>query len=282
MEKYGITPKEIDAIRFYQGDIRKRDVNGNIINEKQSGFWGTPSAYKTLNCLMFPGIENEMERIKEKQASLVPQLPLEADEVCEIFCDIFRAMIKYKSSVGKQPKLGKVYRTERGISIEELKKGYTVSFTSTSKSVKPDTFLTKKSDLTLLEILFPTDTWQLDLEEILGADNLYPQQKEILFPPFMRLEIREIELDEQEKEIYKEKLPQKKYIVEIKNELVIKPDFIKTEEWLTAVGNERAAELLDKLIKNETLSKEEIDDYCNWKKAFQSKVKSKFKAVEMG
>ena len=93
-----LTEKEKDSIRFYQGDIRRRAEDGSLSNSlTAAGFYGIPSAYKTMNCLMFDGIANEKERIAEGTAALNPEVFREIEDVVDVFCDIFQAMYKCRN-----------------------------------------------------------------------------------------------------------------------------------------------------------------------------------------
>lgn len=180
-----LTEREIDAIRFYQGDVRRRTKDGTYSEQlTEPGFYGIPGAYRTMNCLMFEGIENEKERLAEKAGSLNPQIYLEIEKVVDVFCDIFRAMCK--STVGRKDSARIIaYRTDWGISVEEMRKqGQTISFTSTSKENCPEEYFRRKRKLTLLEIVIPSGVPYLDFEKILGSDYHYASQREILLPPF--------------------------------------------------------------------------------------------------
>ena len=277
-----LTSREIDAIRFYQGDIRKRAENGQILeNEKMEGFYGIPSAYRTMNCLMFEGIENEEERIKEGNGKIVADLFLEIEKVIEVYCDIYRAMCKTVIGLDDTKKQ-LVYRTERGISMGELKKGYTVSFTSTSKVNKPEEFLCKKVDLTLLDIVFPLNVPHLDFQEILGKDYLFEQQEEVLLPPFLEIELEELELTKEEKQ-YRDAngcLPHAKYLVLIKG--IQNRNFeaeSKERKALTLERNQKSVEILKKLISKEKLTEAEKEEYCLWKKDVRSIIWNKFQVI---
>lgn len=277
-----LTNKEIDAIRFYEGDIRKRGENGQILeNEKEEGFYGTPSAYRTINCLMFDGTGNEEERIKEKAGKLIPELFGEIDKVIEVYCDIYRAMCKMGSeSADGKKKL--VYRTERGVSVEALKMGYTVSFTSTSKEDKPEDFLKKKTGLTLLNFVVPPGIPYLDFQKVLGKEYQFENQKEILLPPFLEIELAELELTEAERE-YRDadnQPPQAKYLVQVKGVSEQNPE-AETEirNPLTAERNQKSVEVLGKLVKKEALTQDEKEAYCLWKRDVRAIIWNEFQKI---
>ncbi len=274
-----ITKKEIDAVRFYQGDIRKRLSDGGFSEtEKNEGFFGIASAYKTMNCLMFGGVSNEKERIREKNARLNPQIFIEAEKTVEVFCDIYRAMCK-NASAKKILSKQFVYRTERKISVRELQKGQTVSFTSASKENNPEKFLQEKSGLTLLDIVFPSEVPHLDFEEFLGEDYFYKNQKEILLPPFLELEMEVLDLTEAEMQ-YRDtddKPPCGKYLVFING---VHFDDVKTDLDAELVFAPQrchlAADLLTKMMEGQKLNEEETADYCLWKRDVRDIIKKEF------
>lgn len=277
-----ITQKEIDAIRFYQGDVWKRNINGKIMKkEQQEGFWGIQGAYQTMNCLMFEGCDNEKERIQEGNKELVPNIFLEIDKVVEIYCDIYRAMCK-KNDYSRENRC--VYRTDRGVSVEELKKGYTISFMSTFSEIDkdPEKFFQKKRELVILLIKIPSGIPCLDLNEILGKDNRYAKQGEVLLPPFLKISYEELELTEAEKQ-YRDadnKPPKAKYLIVVKKLLESKPECLKGKaDDLTEERNKEAAEILTKLINKEYLEKWEEEMYCQWKRDFRRLIWEKFEKI---
>ena len=72
--------KDIDMLRFYGGDIHQKNKEGeyvitnNLVNpkNKEDMLWGDKDAYRTLNALLFEGIENEKERIYKEKRKLNP------------------------------------------------------------------------------------------------------------------------------------------------------------------------------------------------------------------
>ena len=72
--------KDIDMLRFYEGDIRIRTSENRLLFKdfsKNSGnpqdkLWGDKEAYRTLNALLFDGYNNERERIQKEMHLLNP------------------------------------------------------------------------------------------------------------------------------------------------------------------------------------------------------------------
>lgn len=278
-----LTLKEIDAIRYYQGDIRKRNKDGQIVeNEKEEGFFGTPSAYRTMNCLMFDGTINEENRIAERNGKLVPELFLEIEKIIEVYCDMYRAMCKYVSKVTNDKKLF-TYRTDRKISVEEMKKGYTMSFTSTSRNDTPEEFLQRKVGLILLNFVFSQKIPHLDFHQILKGEYLFEEQDEVLLPPFLKIELEKMELTEKEKQ-YRDvngQPPCAKYLVEVKG---IRSQNLEAgsgkRKALTSERNQKSAQILKKMVNKEIVTEEEKQEYCLWKEDIRAIIWKRFKTIE--
>lgn len=277
------TLKEIDAIRYYQGDIRKRNKERQIVkDEMEEGFFGTPSAYRTMNCLMFDGIINEENRISEGNGKIIPELLLEVEKIIEVFCDIYRAMCKYVSEFGNNEKM-LTYRTDRKVSVEEMKKGYTVSFVSTSRNDMPEEFLQRKTGLVLLNFVFSQKIPHLDFRRILKEDYLFKEQDEVLLPPFLKIELERVELTEREKQYcdINGQPPCAKYLVEVKG---IRSWYLgsmgQKRKALTLECKQRSAEILKKMVNKEIVTEEEKKEYCLWKKEIQGIVWKRFKIIE--
>lgn len=290
MDKRGadmLTDKEVDAIRFYQGDIRRRCEDGSFsAKEDAVGFWGIARAYKTMNCLMFDGIDNEKERTEEDADSLNSQIILEIEMVVEVFCDIFRAMCKYTKSREGNRGSTVIYRTDRGISVQEMKtQGRTISFTSTSKENNPKGYFKKKKKLTLLEFVLPLRLPCLDLEEVLGDAYYYANQREILLPPFLCASFHEGKLTEAE-ERYRDadgQPPCGKYIVYLEDIFlqIQKTAQEKNRYRIDALTRKKgsAAVILEKLKRKEKISEQELNQYCDFKKVFREIVIEKFSVI---
>ena len=278
-----ITRKEIDAIRFYQGDVRRRNSEGKIIeNSRQAGVYGIKKAYRTMNCLMFDDINNEQERIAEENGELEPKILIEIETVIEVFCDIYRVMCKYVSNKSDVKK-GIVYRTERGCSIEALKKGYTNSYMSTSQKEIPANYFRKKRELIILNIEYFPNIPHVVFREILGDEYLHKEQQEVLFPPFLEIELEQEKLSQKEK-MYRDidgKPPCAKYNVKIKNIRKVNTEAESDErKSLNSERNTSAARILQKLIQKEKLRDDEKGEYINWKRDVRAVVWKEVKKIE--
>lgn len=79
--------------------------------------------------------------------------------------------------------------------------GKTVSFTSTTCLANGTWEFQKKKGILLLEFDSLARVEHLDVYDVLGEDNKYPGENEILFPPFLDIKMEEVDLTENEKNI---------------------------------------------------------------------------------
>ena len=77
----------------------------------------------------------------------------------------------------------------------------------------------EKEDLTFFEFKVDQSIEYLDINEVLGEMSKYPDEREILFPPFMNLELKRMELtpDERIMRGIRNKPPYGKYLVVFKD-----------------------------------------------------------------
>lgn len=114
--------KDIDMLRFYGGDIHQKNKEGeyvitnNLVNpkNKEDMLWGDRDAYRTLNALLFEGIENEKERIYKEKRKLNPVFIELIENTLEIYRGIFAVMCRKK---GNQLSVSKIKRVDRKASL---------------------------------------------------------------------------------------------------------------------------------------------------------------------
>lgn len=182
--------RRIDALRLYGGDTRERCSDGSIgIKSRDHPLYRDEEAYRTLNALLFEGIENEQERICKESHILNPEFIRRIDETVQICTDIFTLM-KEESACFDGNIVAK--RVERASSVAYYEKGFTQSFVSCSKCGYDEDF-SKKSGIVLLEIELTPKVPFIDYEKVLKREeykNL--EEREILLPPFLNIEMKKI------------------------------------------------------------------------------------------
>lgn len=261
-----------DSLKFYQGNTRIEQSE-----EKLKEFYKTPEAYQMINALMFRGIENEETRINENRC-LNGDLLFHIEEIINIYSNIFSLMKECSKnrSIWNQRSLI-TYRTERGQAMEELKKRKcTVSLTSTSKIETPQEYFQTKAGLTLLQFKISSNVPFVDVNEVLGKESLFPDQQEILLPPFLKLEISEKELTEKEKGYrdFDGNPPLDKYEVCVFNEIV-ETDLERLDEhtaysYLVNVNNiKNAVEVIKGMNQGCLPNNAKLKKYMRWKEYFQ-------------
>ena len=180
--KLGITEEELEAVKIYQGAEIPR-----IALAIDGG------AYKIMNSLLFPGIDNELSRIFiEGDYRFNPKALLKPEEILKIQEDLYSAMYKY----GKQKKeKEKTVRFGRKSSTGEMKRrGEVVQNLSTTKNFD-EVLAFEKNVSDYFEIEIEPGVACIDIEEILGEEDKF-HEEEILIAPYNKVEIREEELTE--------------------------------------------------------------------------------------
>lgn len=195
--------KDIDMLRFYEGDIRIRTSENRLLFKdfsKNSGnpqdkLWGDKEAYRTLNALLFDGYNNERERIQKEMHLLNPVFIELLDETLDIYKGVFSTMCGKKEIVAS---VSKVRRVDRRASLSAYEKGTTESFVSCSKGPYGTDF-SKKNQVILLEIEIPENSPYVDYQQVLAEEYEKWDEQEVLFPPFLPVTIKEIDLSRREK-----------------------------------------------------------------------------------
>lgn len=273
--------KDIDMLRFYEGDIRVRTSGDTLLfkdflkdqENLQNKLWGDKEAYRTLNALLFDGYNNEQERIQKEGHQLNPVFIELLKETLDIYKGVFSTMCRKK-----EPMLSaaKVRRVDRKASLSAYEKGHTESFVSCSKGPYGTDF-SKKNQIILLEIEISENSPYVDYQQVLQEEYAKWDEKEVLFPPFLPLDIEEIGLNKKEKLSIHDmhgNPPVGKYLLRL-GEF---PDYRKTitfsqEELLEKLllRKDAAAICLQKM--NAGQWDEDFQEYVNWKENLHDYLK---------
>ena len=273
--------KDIDMLRFYEGDIRVRTSGDTLLfkdfskdsENLQNKLWGDKEAYRTLNALLFDGYNNEQERIQKEGYQLNPVFIELLKETLDIYKGVFSTMCRKKEPMSSAVK---VRRVDRKASLSAYEKGHTESFVSCSKGPYGTDF-SKKNQVILLEIEIPENSPYVDYQQVLQKEYAKWDEKEVLFPPFLPLDIEEIGLNKKEKLSIHDmhgNPPVGKYLLRL-GEF---PDYRKTitfsqEELLEKLllGKDAAAICLQKM--NAGQWDEDFQEYVNWKENLHDYLK---------
>lgn len=273
--------KDIDMLRFYEGDIRVRTSGGTLLfkdfskdsENPQNKLWGDKEAYRTLNALLFDGYNNEQERIQKEGRQLNPIFIELLEETLDIYKGVFSTMCVKKEAISSA---SKVRRVDRKASLSAYEKGHTESFVSCSKGPYGTDF-SKKNQVILLEIEIPENSPYVDYQQVLQGEYAKWDEQEVLFPPFLPLDMEEIDLSKREKLSIHDmhgNPPVGKYLLKM-GEF---PDYRKTitfskEELLEKLlsGKEEAAICLKKM--NAGQWDEDFQEYISWKENLHDYLK---------
>lgn len=260
----GLTPGQLEAVRYYEGDVEGDDP-----------FWGDGKAYVTLNSLFYDGIDTEQRRAAEGKR-LNPAIvanPARAFNLCVSLISACRVTDL------SQPRTA--YRVERYADYLDMREaGRTISFTSTSAGG----FLPAYGDrigIALLTFLIPAGVPCLPYAELLHDDYAKGNEQEIMLPPGLALTFEEKPLRPEELGITDAQgnPPIVKCVVEVGDPPLLSAgaethsaDLDAAPDTLESEGVAAAARVYDALNNGQEPDPEDIASYCAWKHAFKASV----------
>lgn len=275
--------RRIDALRFYGGDTRKRSSNGYMGIKSSDAMYGDENAYRTLNALLFEGIKNEQERIWKEGHVLNSEFIRKIEETVQIYTDIFTLMkersVDFDDSII-------VKRIDRASSIAYYENGFTQSFFSCSKSGYDKDF-SQKSGIVLLEIELTPNNPFIDYEKTLkGEEYRYGEEREVLLPPFLNIEMKKISFTVSEtrmiKDLYKNS-PIGKYRIKTLGLLDYRRSNLDSEKVLwqqITAEKELAACLLENMHRKD--KDQDYAKYINWKEKLHKYLKIQLSSIWYG
>lgn len=240
-------------LRYYIGDVSGNDP-----------FWSDPKAYLVLNSLLYDGIETEISRTKEGKF-LNPAILDDVDRLLDFYDNMFSAFRKCHAETGII-----TYRVERYSDfLPVLNRKHTVSFTSTSMGGFLDTYRDRKG-ITLIKFSIPENIPCIDVAEVLDF-YAKPEEKEILLPPFMKLNLTEIPMTENELSITDSdgKSPVNSY-----NAVCSPVDIKERTGNISHDGTGAGQRIYNALNNGLSPDKNDVEIYTQWKKSLHAIYKS--------
>lgn len=280
---YEINKSEIISLLFYQN----APLTAEELATKSGAehFYEVSNAYEGLNMLLFPGVENERTRLIDESRSVDIVLLDYVGELLRVYEDLYSAMCKYTYTCDKGSVLH-TWRYDRQQSMSALANGENASFFSTSGVRKTNDYFKMKKGLLILEIEASPYTLHVSVNDVLGERSKYPDEKEILFPPYsaINLEKQAMTGEELAYEDQDKNPPVGKYKVCISNN-----PRCQIQQWGKKIMSERKQELLS-IIKDSSLLEnakkvwktyntgqnphsESVNKYLYWKGKLQDYVK---------
>lgn len=245
-----LSTAEKNALRFYIGDVSGNDA-----------FFGDSKAYVILNSLFFPDITTESARAGEGKY-LNPAIIADIPRLMGFFESLFSA---FRKCVIKDDVL--TYRVERLSDYNLIRRNSsTVSMTSTSTAGFLNEYRDRKG-ITLMKFSLPKNTpYCADISKEL-PHYAKSEEAEILLSPFMKLDIEEVALAENELQITDcdNNPPQVSCIVKISG---IEKYSGNIPE-LSAYGSDAGQRIYNALNNGKLPDKEDIEQYSHWKNDFR-------------
>jgi hypothetical protein len=274
---------QLDALRFYSGDTRKRNSNGYLINSNDKSYLGDKNIYRTLNALLYPGINNEKERIMLERQKLNETVPEHIEHIVSLYCDLYTVMWKSRSTNNQLT----TKRIERLEALEYFKSKHTISFTSTSKWGY-DCDFAGKNGIILLEYCIPENTPYADFQKILHKKEYkYIEEEEVLLPPYMYFEISEGMLSNSDLKIkdINNKQPKGKYIIKILPNQNIRIDntLVNNRGSLENIlfNKDRCSQARNAIsFMNNNKWNKDFSLYIEWKECLQNYLKLQFYKIQ--
>ncbi|MBO5474580.1 MAG: hypothetical protein J6A08_12480 [Lachnospiraceae bacterium] len=282
------TKAELNSVLFYQGAVEYIELN--ITEADLVEFYRVTNAYEVINMLLFPGVTNEESRIGVEQRSIPFVLLDNVPELLSVYCNLYSAMCKY-AYCHTWEENAITYRYDRMNTLDFLRNGKTCSFLSTSLEQKgaTDEEFKKKNGILILEVEASKGVVYLNVNEISGEKSKYPEEKEILFPPFLQIDMEEVELTNEEKQYrdINDESPKAKYKIVIKNNCMEKDEDIDKRvdqqklygEILEEESVEAAKEVWEKLRNHEMLQEDVVKKYQEWKEKIQLYLDIRFRQI---
>ena len=292
-----INKKEFQSLLFYQGasDHIELDSSEKDLEE----FYKINNGYETINMLLFPGIENEKARLQiEKRDKISDKILNHMDELLEIYNRLYSAMCKYTYHTQKNDKL-LTYRDDRKHTYQCMQNGMNDSFLSTSfvADRKPSAdgkgnYFQKKDGLVLMDVEALDTLEHVDMNDVLGDQSMYPDENEVLYPPFLYLdtELLPVTTEEEQLRDIHGNSPYGKVHVILKGSTIVAQDLTEEEK-------EEFEKLRDKLIASEEIENiktvwrairrgeeskysKEIEQYCQWKKILKLYLRESYAQIK--
>ncbi len=273
----------IDAVRLYEGDVRVRDEEGNLVGRQSlDPFYGDKNAYRTLNALLFPGILNEKSRIQREGKQLNPVFLEKINETIDLYCHIFRLMCWEHMAGNKEWVIAK--RVERLSSLALLEQGQALSFISASK-VGYDEEFAKKDGVILIEMHISSDVPYLDFKKALGSEYKNIGEQEVLLAPFVDIRTKKVKLTLKENRIIRDingNPPVGKYRIDAigiqdyqtRDKVVVPLEAMKNDVFEKAYIPLEAVNAMNKGEWDKDFS-----EYVKWKEEFQRYLKYQLSAM---
>ena len=282
------SPGEIRSLLYFQGAVENIVLGKN--EEHLRRFYSIGNAYEALNMLLFDDIGCEQARLWEEKREIDEGILDNMPELLEVYCNLYSAICKYTYLLQKESTY--TYRDDRYYNCIHMNShGFNESFlSSTLNPEKSEDPFQKKDRLTFLEFQAQMGAEWLNMNEVLGEKSKYPEEKEILFSPFQNVELRKMEMTENEKTILGNNYtpPHGKYLVIVKKSAISpvvltvkdKEEMKSLKKLVLDAGSIENAKIVWRQIRKNEYDLCNIKHYLEWKKNLQLYIRKCYAAIK--
>lgn len=270
-----LTEQEKLSLLFYQGGSTK--ITEMVKDSTLYGFYEIKNIHNLLNAFLFPGIVNEEIRFLDEKKGIELHAFDHIDKLIGVYEDVYSAMCKY--TLKNKGTDIYVYRGDRKNSYNYFSvSGEYPSFISTSYNREKAIEFTLEKEGILLEIEAPEDIVYINMNDALGSDSAYPDEEEILFPPFLKLDYEEANSDEALRKSDGTVLP--KYRVHLHKDMEMEHSVVTFQELCEKDYVENLRKVFSSLRDRKRPDNVQINKYLQWKKMLQSYLRHSFKEIK--
>lgn len=283
------TNEEIRSLLYYQGAVENIVLKPNELYLKE--FYKVDNAYEVINMLLFADIESEKIRLYTEKRDINSVILDYMPELLNVYCNLYSAICKYTYQNDNRGDVY-TYRDDRNYTYIHMKEHMqNESFISSSLNPeKKENGFQNKEKLTFFEFEAGKDVEYLEMNEVLGELSGYPEEEEILFPPFLKVRLENKQMTEAEQQLkgINYTKPIGKYCVIFeKSTIVSKKMTEQMEKELEKVRNKildpeaikNAKEVWKEVKKNE-IDAAKVEYYIKWKKCLQSYILKCYETIK--
>lgn len=224
------------------------------------------------------------------------------DELLNVYGNLYSAMCKYtqyQSEHRQDEATIFTYRDDRRHTYVCMENGENPSFLSTSKVMDREppvdgsvNYFQKKDGLVLMDIEAQDTLEHIDLNDVLGEQSSFPDEEEILYPPFLYLSTEQLLLTEKEKELkdYQGHPPYGKFRVVLKGS-TIAPKNLGSKECKKLEKIKKELTTQDEInnikmvwsaiqVGEEAKYDQEIEQYIRWKSKLKLYLRETYSQIK--
>lgn len=283
--------KEIRSLLYYQNSCANISLADDEKDLKK--FYSIENAYEVINMLLFDDISSEQARLCAEKRMINQDILNNMSELLEVYCNLYSAICKYTYLIRKESAY--TYRDDRYCTYIHMNMHkFNESFLSTTLNTKKKkNSFQKKDRLTFFEFQVDSKVECLNMNDVLGEKSKYFNEREILFPPFLSVELKEMEMTATERTLkgVKNESLYGKYLVVFKESNIFpkalteedKKELLGLRELILDPSAIKNAKIVWNQIKessNKELNIGAIKYYLEWKRNLQLYIKKCYSAIK--